>query len=117
METLISRADGREDGEDWTENYEQLPGGAGVSIILESTTKEGVGPRLHQHPYAETFVIRRGWATFTVGAGDGARELVGRAGQVLVVPAETPHRFRTGRDGYEAVHIHANERFVTEWLE
>ena len=52
METLISRADGREDGEDWTENYEELPGGAGISIILESTTKEGVGPRLHQHPYA-----------------------------------------------------------------
>jgi len=33
------------------------------------------------------------------------------------VPAETPHRFRTGPDGYEAVHIHANDRFVTEWLE
>jgi mannose-6-phosphate isomerase-like protein (cupin superfamily) len=117
MDTLISRSDGRDDGEDWTENYEQLPGGAGISIILESTTQEGVGPRLHRHPYAETFIIRRGWATFTVGAGDDAREVVGHAGQVLVVPAETPHRFRTGPEGYEGVHIHANERFVTEWLE
>ena len=117
METLISRADGREDGEDWTENYEELPGGAGISIILESTTQAGVGPRLHQHPYAETFIIRRGSATFTVGAGEDACEIVGRAGQVLVVPADTPHRFRTGSGGYEAVHIHANERFVTEWLE
>ena len=113
METVISRTDGREDGEDWTENYENLPGGAGISIILESTTQEGVGPRLHRHPYAETFIIRRGSAIFTVGTD----EVVGHAGQVLVVPAESPHRFRTGPDGYEAVHIHANDRSVTEWLE
>jgi mannose-6-phosphate isomerase-like protein (cupin superfamily) len=117
MDTLITRSDGRLDGEDWTENYEELPGGAGISIILESTTREGVGPRLHKHPYAETFIIRRGSATFTVGAGDQASEIVGRAGQILVVPAETPHRFRTGPDGYEAVHIHASARFVTDWLE
>ena len=59
----IDRSDGREDGEDWTENYEELPGSANISIILESTTKAGVGPRLHKHPYAETFIIRRGWET------------------------------------------------------
>jgi mannose-6-phosphate isomerase-like protein (cupin superfamily) len=110
---IIDRSDGRDDGEDWTESYEELPGSANVSIILESTTKAGVGPRLHKHPYAETFIIRRGWATFTIGS----TELQGRAGQVLVVPANTPHKFSTGRDGYEAVHIHANPRFVTEWLE
>jgi mannose-6-phosphate isomerase-like protein (cupin superfamily) len=109
----ISRSDGREDGEDWTENYEELPGGSNVSIILESTTKAGVGPRLHKHPYAETFIIRRGWATFTVGS----EQFRGRAGQILVVPADTPHKFATGPDGYEGVHIHANARFVTEWLE
>ena len=110
---VIDRADGRADGEDWTENYEELPGDASISIILESTTKAGVGPRLHQHPYAETFIIRRGWATFTIGS----EELQGHAGQVLVVPADTPHKFTTGSDGYEGVHIHANYRFVTEWLE
>jgi mannose-6-phosphate isomerase-like protein (cupin superfamily) len=110
---VIDRADGRADGEDWTDNYEELPGDAGISIILESTTKAGVGPRLHQHPYAETFIIRRGWATFTVGS----EELRGHAGQVLVVPAKTPHKFSTGPLGYEAVHIHANPRFITEWLE
>jgi quercetin dioxygenase-like cupin family protein len=110
---VISRTDGRDDGEEWTENYTELPGGAGVSLIMESTTKEGVGPRLHMHPYAETFIIRRGSATFTV---DG-EEIVGRAGQILVVPADTPHKFRTGPDGYEAVHIHANPTFETTWLE
>jgi mannose-6-phosphate isomerase-like protein (cupin superfamily) len=109
----IDRSDGRQDGEDWTENYEELPGGANISIIPESTTKAGVGPRLHKHPYAETFIIRRGWATFTVGS----EEFRGRAGQVLIVPADPPHKFSTGPDGYEGVHIHAGVRFVTEWLE
>jgi mannose-6-phosphate isomerase-like protein (cupin superfamily) len=110
---VIDRSDGREDGEDWTEDYERLPGGAGISIILESTSREGVGPRLHRHPYAETFIIRRGSATFTI---DG-EQVEGRAGQVLVVPATTPHKFATGPGGYEAVHIHAGEEFATEWLE
>ena len=110
---VIDRSDGRDDGEDWTEDFEELPGGANVSIILESTSRAGVGPRLHQHPYAETFIIRRGSATFTVGT----EVIEGRAGQVLVVPADTPHKFSTGANGYEAVHIHASPRFVTEWLE
>ena len=109
----VDRPDGRADGDDWTADYDKLPGGANVSIILESTTQEGVGPRLHKHPYAETFIIRRGWAMFTIGSA----EQRGSAGQILVVPANTPHKFSTGPDGYEAVHIHANPRFVTEWLE
>ncbi len=110
---LIDRTDGRDNGEDWAEDYERLPGGANVSVILESTRQSGVGPRLHQHPYAETFLIRRGSATFTVGS----ERLDAHAGQVLVVPAYTPHKFATGPDGYEAVHIHANSEFITEWLE
>ena len=110
---VIDRPDGRTDGEDWTDNYERLGGGAGISIILESTSRAGVGPRLHRHPYAETFIIRRGSAVFTVC--DDVIE--GRAGQILVVPAETAHTFATGPDGYEAVHIHANDEFVTVWLE
>jgi mannose-6-phosphate isomerase-like protein (cupin superfamily) len=109
----IDRPDGRDDGEDWTEDYEELPGGANISIILQSTTQAGVGPRLHRHPYAETFIIRRGSATFTVGT----EQLEAHAGQILVVPAQTPHKFATGPEGYEGVHIHANVRFVTEWLE
>ena len=110
---VIDRPDGRDDGEDWTESYQELPGGANISIILQSTSQAGVGPRLHQHPYAETFLVRRGSATFTVGS----EQLEAHAGQVLVVPANTPHKFSTGPQGYEAVHIHASPRFLTEWLE
>jgi mannose-6-phosphate isomerase-like protein (cupin superfamily) len=110
---VIDRSDGQVGGEHWDQNYTELPGSANVSIILESTDAAGVGPRLHLHPYAETFVIRRGSAIFTIGAD----RVEGRAGQVLVVPAGTPHKFRTGPQGYEAVHIHASARFETTWLE
>jgi mannose-6-phosphate isomerase-like protein (cupin superfamily) len=110
---VLDRADGRDDGEQWSENYEELPGGPGISMIFESTTREGVGPRLHLHPYAETFVIRRGGARFTVGS----EHLEAHAGQIVVVPANTPHTFRTLPGGYEAIHIHSNDRFETTWLE
>lgn len=110
---VVNRTDGRDDGEDWAENYEELPGAPGISLIFESTSQQGAGPRLHLHPYAETFVIRRGGATFTVGE----RQFDAHAGQILVVPADTPHKFSTKEGGYEAVHIHSGASFETTWLE
>ena len=56
--TRSKNADGRGGGENWTEDFQRLPGGANVSIILESTSEAGVGPRLHEHPYAETFIVQ-----------------------------------------------------------
>ncbi|MCS3844534.1 hypothetical protein [Microbacterium sp. AK031] len=51
---------------------------------------------------------------FTVGD----EKVVGTGGQLLVVPALVTHRFEVLDGGtYEATHVHANDRFVTEWLE
>jgi mannose-6-phosphate isomerase-like protein (cupin superfamily) len=87
---------------------------AGVSLIFTSTAEPGAGPYLHKHPYAETFVIHSGRALFSVGDG----ELVGSAGQVLVVPGFTPHKFAViGPETFWSTNIHANDTFVTEWLE
>jgi mannose-6-phosphate isomerase-like protein (cupin superfamily) len=95
-------------------NFEGYLYGSEVSVIFERVAQDGTGPRLHRHPYSETFVIRSGRALFTV---DG-REFEAVGGQILVVQAMVPHKFRTlGADLYEAVHIHANDRFETEWLE
>jgi hypothetical protein len=47
---VINRRAGRLDGEDWAESYEELPAAANISIILESTSRPGAGPRLHRHP-------------------------------------------------------------------
>ncbi|MEJ7634783.1 cupin domain-containing protein [Aeromicrobium sp.] len=88
--------------------------GAGVSIIMEDTTEEGSGPFLHQHPYSETFVIHTGKVLFTV---DGT-QLVGEGGLIIIVPELTPHKFEViGPERFRSTHVHANERFITDWLE
>ena len=87
--------------------------GAEVSLIFVSTAQDGAGPALHQHPYTEVFVIHAGEARFTIGS----RRLTGKAGQVLVVPPFTPHRFeKTGSGRLEMTDIHDSPRFLTEWL-
>jgi mannose-6-phosphate isomerase-like protein (cupin superfamily) len=88
--------------------------GAGVSVILVDTDEPGAGPRLHQHPYDETFVMHSGEAEFTVAG----KALTARAGHVVVVPPWTPHKFvNTGAGRLVMTNIHANDEFVTEWLE
>ncbi|HWD06072.1 MAG TPA: cupin domain-containing protein [Amycolatopsis sp.] len=110
---MTESTDSFEDRAALTRNVEGYEVGSGVSVIRESTDVAGSGPRLHRHPYRETFVIQRGRALFTVG--DTERE--GHAGDVLVAPAGVPHKFVVlGPGRYEAVHIHENDRFVTEWL-
>jgi mannose-6-phosphate isomerase-like protein (cupin superfamily) len=86
--------------------------GAGISMFLEHDIPEGAGPKLHQHPYDETFIVQAGSARFTVGE----ERMVLSAGQMVVVPANVPHKFES-LGGYGAIHIHASERFITDWLE
>ena len=74
----------------------------------------GGGPRLHKHPYEEVFIILVGQATFTVGA----TTLEATAGQILIAPRDTPHRFvNSGSGPLRQIDIHASKRFITEWLE
>jgi quercetin dioxygenase-like cupin family protein len=55
---------------------------------------------LHTHPYAELFVVEEGTGVFTVGED----EIEVAAGNIVVVPAETPHSFRNDRDEVLSVH-------------
>lgn len=74
----------------------------------------GAGPALHQHDYAEVFIVVEGESTFQ--AGDETQAV--RAGQIVVVSANTPHRFfNSGSGRLRQVDIHASARFVTEWLD
>jgi mannose-6-phosphate isomerase-like protein (cupin superfamily) len=74
----------------------------------------GVGPRLHRHPYVEVLIVLEGSVTFTVGDTNHA----GTAGQVVVVPPNTPHKFtNTGTGPLRQIDIHASDHFITEWLE
>ena len=87
--------------------------GATISVILDDSGP-GEGPRLHQHPYDETWVVIDGSVAFT--AGD--EQLDAGPGDIVVVPPHTPHKF-TNRGAGQAslVCIHANPTFETEWLE
>jgi mannose-6-phosphate isomerase-like protein (cupin superfamily) len=114
MVLTYQRADGATDDVDWNEQVEGVTIGSQVSLIFVYSSRDGAGPRLHQHPYTETFVVRHGRALFTVG--DERLEATG--GQVLVVPAFTPHKFAViGGEPFVSTNIHANAKFETEWLE
>jgi quercetin dioxygenase-like cupin family protein len=56
--------------------------------------KRGDGPDLHLHPYSEAFVVQSGTAVFTVGE----ERLTVPAGNIVVVPAQTPHGFKNAAD-------------------
>jgi mannose-6-phosphate isomerase-like protein (cupin superfamily) len=86
---------------------------AGASCIVNSASP-GDGPALHTHPYAEVFVVLDGQARFT--AGNETLEVTG--GHILVVPANTPHKFlNTGPGTMRSVHIHCAGKMETTWLE
>src|SRR5215210_4242460 len=81
-----------------------------VSFFI-GTFPPGTGPGLHRHPYDETFIVEAGSATFTVG--DETFEL--GAGQIAVVPAETPHKFVSG-EAFRLVSVSPSDHMVQEDL-
>lgn len=73
-----------------------------ISIFV-TQYERGQGPDLHLHPYPEVFVVQDGTAVFT--AGD--EQLTVPAGNVVTVPAETPHGFKcAGDDTLRVVSVH-----------
>jgi quercetin dioxygenase-like cupin family protein len=73
------------------------------------TARPGQGPPLHSHPYVEVAFTLEGCATITVG--DETREV--KAGGIVVIPAETPHRFVNSVDSIlRQIDIHASPKFI-----
>lgn len=101
-------------------NLEQLPF-AGMSHEFVGETQgapfsayivaaqPGQGPPLHTHPYVEVAFVIEGAATITVG--DKTRDV--RAGGVVVIPADTPHRFvNSGDTILRQIDVHASPTFI-----
>jgi mannose-6-phosphate isomerase-like protein (cupin superfamily) len=87
--------------------------GATTSLILDQSDP-GQGPRLHRHPYDETWVVIEGELTFQ--AGD--RRFTAGPGDIVIVPPDVPHKFVNSGPGRSSmVCIHASPTFVTDWLE
>jgi mannose-6-phosphate isomerase-like protein (cupin superfamily) len=96
-----------------TGNLEGAAHGATISLILDHS-EPGEGPRLHKHPYDETWLVIAGNLTFT--AGD--QELQAGPDDIVIVGPDTPHKFTNhGPARARLVCIHANATFETEWLE
>jgi mannose-6-phosphate isomerase-like protein (cupin superfamily) len=71
--------------------------------------RPGQGPPLHTHPYVEVAFTLEGCATITVG--DEQREV--KAGDIVVIPVETPHRFvNSGDTVLRQIDVHASPTFI-----
>ena len=101
-------------------NLEQLPfvgmsyefvgekQGAPFSAYIVNA-KPGQGPPLHTHPYVEVAFTVEGCASITVG--HETQEV--KAGGIVVIPADTPHRFvNSGNTILRQIDVHASPRFI-----
>jgi mannose-6-phosphate isomerase-like protein (cupin superfamily) len=80
-----------------------------VTVLAYGTDKVGVGPRLHVHPYDETFVVVAGCARFFVGD----TVLDASAGEVVLGPAGVPHRFENlGPGRLQTIDIHHSPEWI-----
>ncbi len=83
-----------------------------ISLFLVDD-RPGAGPLLHRHPYPELFIVHAGQAEFEI---DGAL-LVATAGDILIAPAGTAHRFTNiGEERLCITAIHTAPNMDTDWL-
>ena len=80
------------------EGRDEIP----VSMFITQYDR-GEGADQHLHPYAEAFVVQSGTARFRVDGED----IVVDAGNVVVVPPQTPHGFKNpGDETLRVVSVH-----------
>jgi mannose-6-phosphate isomerase-like protein (cupin superfamily) len=88
-------------------------GPCSVSFFLVHN-QPGQGPRLHHHPYDETFLILDGRVQVTVGE----ETIDAGPGDIVIGPAEAPHGFTNlGPGPARLVCIHAASAMKTQWLD
>lgn len=88
--------------------------GGALTVLTYGTDTVGAGPRLHVHPYDETFIVIEGRARFFIGD----TTLDADAGDVLLGPAGVPHRFENlGPGRLQTIDIHHSPRWIQTDLE
>ncbi len=86
---------------------------AQVSVFLVDNLP-GQGPRLHRHPYTETWIVQEGRPLFVA---DG-EEVLPDVGEILTVTPGTAHKFvNLGPGRMRLVCIHASPELIQEDLE
>lgn len=93
----------------WKGSAPGLSLGSAVTVLAYGTDEIGVGPRLHVHPYDETFIVVQGRARFFVGNA----VLEAEAGEVVLGPAGLPHRFENlGPGRLQTIDIHHSPEWI-----
>ena len=93
----------------WRGSVAGLALGGPVTVLAYGTDTIGIGPRLHVHPYDETFVVVAGRGRFFVG--DAVIEA--SAGEVVLGPAGVPHRFENlGPGRLQTIDIHHSPEWI-----
>lgn len=96
-------------GGPWRGSVEGRALGGAVTVLTYGTDTLGAGPRLHVHPYDETFVVIEGRARFFIGD----TTIDAAAGDVLLGPAGIPHRFENlGPGRLQTVDIHHSPQWI-----
>jgi mannose-6-phosphate isomerase-like protein (cupin superfamily) len=74
----------------------------------------GQGASLHRHPYAEVFLVQEGKVAFVVGS----ETVIVNSGNVVIVPALTPHKFtNVGTTPLRMCGIHPTTEIIQHQLE
>lgn len=77
--------------------------GGPVTVLTYGNDTPGEGPRLHVHPYDETFIVIEGRARFFVGDA----VIDAQAGEVVLGPKAVAHRFENlGPGRLQTIDIH-----------
>lgn len=110
---LLRRSDWAS-AEGWNGKLEGKAVHTGVSFLFNEVGEAGKGPPLHKHPYDEVYIVRQGQAQVIVGED----ELEVSEGEILIIPANTPHKVLTAGSGTtEIISVHVSDNFQAEILE
>ena len=100
-------------GSDSARTFEGSKRGPSTVSFFLVHNRPGDGPKLHHHPYDETFIILEG--RILVHVGDETIE--GGPGDIVIGPPQTPHGFTNlGPGQARLVCIHAAPAMNTVWL-
>ena len=100
-------------GTETAKRFEGHTADSTVSVFILNHNIPGAGPPLHTHPYEETFFVVEGDVLFTV---DG-EEIEAGDGDIVVVPANTPHKFLSRGESLRQFSVHPVPTMVQENLE
>lgn len=102
------------EGRPWNGYAEGEGSGNPVTVIAYGTDIVGAGPRLHVHPYSETFIVLEGRARFFIGN----LTFDASAGEMIFGPAGVPHRFvNLGPGRLQTIDVHHSPRWIQTNLE